>query len=303
MHLEAQQEISCPVDPWLVLRSWPKDLESEVLIDSYIKWGEVARDLRSVRLVVDVETYRLLCESFLSLETCRTGWHREAASAVSTFFREHVRYEKFATSSICLGFDGQSLQRSIGCDEWLQLLIDSYVLNGRAGTYTAIASSSADGCLGATLSKLVGSGEDDSGTFPFSAPVSVCRDSFFHALNLVDPVLLRGIKFTGDVKFVYEDSGHQPTLRQKSAIERTATDSHIVIRAGTTYYNPNCGGVSSLSLTNNFSEIKFEVADGQILVKGVYKIGASNAAEANLAIGILDRIFKNNLKLLGLSVT
>lgn len=285
------ERTSIPVDPALMLRDWQRDVSDTKFCETYHSLVSVVRENRNLVFVIDDSTYGNVCESLEALERIRAGEHREAVNSFLSFLREHV-YPK-ASDELALmavlgdSFNGTNLENK---SHWLDLLADSLVLNGRSDFKTTVASSQMNGCIAILTRVLSGEILTGEGQIPFHLPVCGGRPDLLDAFDLIDPDIFAKLGHDGAVKIAYEDSGHQPTSLQKRVIERAAVSSRVVVRAGTTYFNPNFGAAtSSLSLRDCHSEIHFQVADPPLLVRGIYKTNASNGTEAAAALKIVSR--------------
>jgi hypothetical protein len=121
-------------------------------------------------------------------------------------------------------------------------------------------------------------------------------------LSVVDPKIVEQLTVDGDPTFVYEDTGHVPTARQRRIIERVARKSAMVLRAGTTYHNPSVGDQRcSISKRAKVNELSFQICDQGDLLGGIYITKAATGAEAAIAYRKLCRCLNDELTREGMS--
>jgi hypothetical protein len=101
---------------------------------------------------------------------------------------------------------------------------------------------------------------------------------------------------------IWEDSGHQPSAALKKLIIRTAAASGIVIRAGSTWFNPNLAETCKVAKTAKIAEIEFRVSDGQSCVKGLFSTIARDAVEQDICLVLLTRDFKQRCAEAGFAI-
>ena len=107
------------------------------------------------------------------------------------------------------------------------------------------------------------------------------------SLGIVDPRILARLRVSANPDFVWETTGHGPTVKQKGIIERVARKSQIVSRSVTTYHNPQGGARGSISPTPSYSEFQFTVCDGSNTIRGRYFTNAHTEVESVVALKIL----------------
>lgn len=95
----------------------------------------------------------------------------------------------------------------------------------------------------------------------------------------------------GSPPVVWEKSGHQPPAELKKLVIRTAADSGVVVRAGSSYFSPDMSETCKLSLSSDPTEIFYCVSDGRQCVKGFFATTAVNAAEQLVCLALLRRQF------------
>ena len=139
-------------------------------------------------------------------------------------------------------------------------------------------------------------------------PVVIQLDSEAHKFNpvdlesgsipngLLDPRIWEKLESRlindGDPAVVWEDSGHQPPVRIKRVVHRTAKAcAAFVLRANSSYYNPAATSPCKLSIAAGQNQIAFLVCDGECVVKGYFTTIAADEAEQSLLKTLLDRSF------------
>jgi hypothetical protein len=127
-------------------------------------------------------------------------------------------------------------------------------------------------------------------------------EDFLTQAGLCDPEVLGRLEVTGKPKFSYEKTGHVATPMQRRVIERVGCESGVVLRAGTTYHNPNLGEIGCvISRTARVSEFQFQVCDHGDVLKGIYLTKAGTESEATMAHQALNRALHVVLKREGLA--
>ena len=140
-----------------------------------------------------------------------------------------------------------------------------------------------------TLNVLVG---NQRRCFPFYSR----WDALIAHLEIVEPETLADITVDGEPSFVWEKTGHGATNYQERVIVRTARESKVVVRSGTTYQNPQ-GGIKRPSIvpTDEVSEFRFTVVDGDDVLRGVFKTKAASREQSELALLALRRALEKAL--------
>jgi hypothetical protein len=99
----------------------------------------------------------------------------------------------------------------------------------------------------------------------------------------------------------YEDSGHQPTARQKAVLEEVVLRSRLITHAGTTYFNPEVGAQpSTLRITERCGEFLFRIFDSGTVVAGVFR---TRVADRHSEAGVFRHVeeeFRRQLERRGL---
>ena len=80
-----------PIDPFAIIRDWPKALESRPYIEALSRWVELAGEVADVKLLSDEISFRGYCERLKDLSDCREGWRADAARVVIAFAEKYVK--------------------------------------------------------------------------------------------------------------------------------------------------------------------------------------------------------------------